>query len=146
MKNLYIASDHGGIDLKKELIEFAKQQGLSIENLGPDSRDSVDYPDYARKVGQKVLENEGSLGILICRSGIGMSISANKIKGIRAALVKSEKIAELSRLHNDANVICFGADFIEPGIAKKALLKFITTEFEGGRHGKRVDKIKNLEE
>ena len=146
MKNLYIASDHGGVDLKAQLVSFAKEQGFNITDLGPQSRDSVDYPDYAKKVGMEILNDENSFGILICRSGIGMSISANKIKGIRGALVKSEEIAGLSRMHNNANVICFGADFIDPEVAKKSVLKFATTEFEGGRHAKRVDKMKDLED
>lgn len=144
-KQLFIGSDHGGVELKAKLIDFAKQQGIKIQNLGPDSRDSVDYPDFAKIVGEKVLATENSLGILICRSGIGMSISANKVRGIRAALVSSEAMAEVSRRHNDANVICFGADFIEPEVAEKALMKFITTDFEGGRHARRVEKMKDLE-
>jgi ribose 5-phosphate isomerase B len=146
MKNLFIASDHGGVELKAQLVAFLTEQNFNITDLGPQSRDSVDYPDFAKKVGRAVLDNENSLGILICRSGIGMSISANKIKGIRGALVKSEEIAGLSRLHNNANVICFGADFIDPEIAKKSVMKFVNTDFEGGRHAKRVDKMKDLED
>ncbi len=146
MKQLFIGSDHGGVELKAQLISFAKEQGFKIQNLGTNSQDSVDYPDFAKSVAEKVLNNDDSFGILICRSGIGMSVSANKVKGIRAALVNYEIIGELSRLHNNANIICFGADFIELEVAKKALLKFINTEFEGGRHAKRVDKIENLED
>lgn len=146
MKNLYIASDHGGVDLKAELVTYATEQGLNITDLGPQNRDSVDYPDYAKKVGREVLKDKNSLGILICRSGIGVSISANKIQGIRAALVKSEEIAALSRQHNNANVICFAADFIDLEVAKKSLMKFIASEFEGGRHARRVEKMETLED
>ncbi len=146
MKKFYIGSDHGGIDLKNELINYALKKGIDIQNLGTNSRDSVDYPDLAKAVARKVLAEEDALGILICRSGIGMSISANKIKGIRAALVKSEELAVLSRQHNNANVICFGADFIDPDIAKKAIIKFVETDFEGGRHARRVNKMKDLED
>ncbi len=145
IKQLYIGSDHGGVDLKQELIDFAQAQGIAIRNLGTDSRDSVDYPDYAKRVAEKVAEDDKAFGVAICRSGIGVSISANKVKGIRAALVSSETLAGLSRKHNNANVLCFGADFIEPEIAKKALLKFVTTEFEGGRHARRVQKMTDLE-
>ncbi len=144
-KMLYIGSDHGGVDLKQELIDFATEQGIKIQNLGTDNRDSVDYPDYAKKVAEKVAGNDNAFGVAICRSGIGVSISANKVKGVRAALVSSEELARLSRQHNNANVLCFGADFIEPGVAKKALLKFVTTEFEGGRHARRVQKMTDLE-
>lgn len=146
MEKLFIGSDHGGVELKSQLISFAEINGFIIENLGPNNRDSVDYPDYAKRVAKQVLTHENSLGILICRSGIGMSIAANKVTGIRAALVNSEEIARLSRQHNNANVICFGADFINAEVAKKALLKFVTTEFEGGRHAKRVEKMKDLED
>ena len=144
-KKLFIGSDHGGVELKSQLIEFAQEQGFNIQNLGTDSRDSVDYPDYAAKVARAVVKNENSFGIAICRSGIGVSMSTNKIKGARAALVNSEIIAELSRKHNDANIICFGADFINTETAKKALVKFISTDFEGGRHEQRVDKMRELE-
>ncbi len=144
-KKLFIGSDHGGVDLKSQLIEFAQEEGFNIQNLGPNSRDSVDYPDYAAKVAREVVADCNSFGIVICRSGIGVSISANKIKGARAALVNSELIAELSRKHNDANIICFGADFIDVDLAKKALMRFVSTDFEGGRHAKRVEKMRELE-
>ncbi|MBN2281285.1 MAG: ribose 5-phosphate isomerase B [Candidatus Marinimicrobia bacterium] len=145
VKKLFIASDHGGVELKASLVEFAREQGIEIQDLGPFSRDSVDYPDYAAKVARAVVDNEGTMGIAICRSGIGISISANKIKGARAALVCSLAMAELSRRHNDANIICFGADFTDIEFAKQAVLKFISTEFEGGRHAVRVEKMRKLE-
>jgi len=144
-KKLFIGSDHGGVELKSQLIEFALEQDFNIQDLGPNSRDSVDYPDYAAKVGKEVVANDGSMGIAICRSGIGISISANKVKGVRAALVSCERVAELSRLHNDANIICFGADFIDAEEAKRSLMKFVSTDFEGGRHARRVDKLRDLE-
>lgn len=146
MKKIFIGADHGGFELKSQLIPFIEDQGYEVLDLGPFNTESVDYPDYASKVARKVSREINSIGVLICKSGIGVSISANKIKGIRAALVNNVLLAVLSRLHNNANVICFGSSFITVSEAQKSVLKFIKTDFEGGRHSKRVDKIKELEE
>ncbi len=146
MKNIFIGSDHGGVDLKSDLVKFLKKLNYNVQDLGTSNRDSVDYTDYAEKVAKLTANQESNFGILICRTGIGMSISANKIKNIRAALVNNTKIAKLSRLHNNANIICFGADFISYNDARESVKIFITTEFEGGRHEKRVNKIQKLEE
>jgi len=140
VEKVYIASDHGGVELKSKLVAGLEESAYQVEDMGPDSTDSVDYPDYARKVAQKVAQN-GAKGVLICRSGIGMSLAANKFDKIRAALAYNPRIATLSRQHNNANVICFGADFISEQDAKTALDNFLTTEFEGGRHQRRVSKI-----
>ncbi|MCK4297498.1 MAG: RpiB/LacA/LacB family sugar-phosphate isomerase, partial [Candidatus Marinimicrobia bacterium] len=106
---------------------------------------SVDYPDFAKKVAKEVADDDTDAGVLVCRTGIGMSISANKVAGARAALCYSQKVAELSRLHNDANILCLGADFIELEEAKRIFSKWVNTHFEGGRHKIRVGKIEELE-
>lgn len=136
---LSIGADHGGYLLREALL-----QGLpdyTFIDHGTHSPQSVDYPDYARLVGQDILEGKAKLGVLICTSGIGISIAANKIKGIRAALVYNEDGAYFARLHNDANVICFGQKYITPYLAIKFLKTFIITPFEGGRHLKRLAKL-----
>ena len=140
MKKIYIASDHAGFKLKSSiLLKFAKKK--KIIDLGPNSSISVDYPDYAKKLSKKIASDKGSLGILICGSGMGMAITANKIKNVRAALCYSNKNTKLSRLHNNANIITLGARLIKKDIAFKCIQAFLTTNFEGGRHIKRVKKI-----
>jgi ribose 5-phosphate isomerase B len=139
-KKLFIASDHAGFELKTELLEYAKQSGLEIEDCGCYSKDSVDYPDYAKLVAQKVLENSTE-GILICGSGIGMDIAANRHKGIRAALIYEPELAVLSRTHNDANILVLGARFTDKYKAKKILEAWLQSSFEAGRHKERVDKL-----
>ncbi len=137
-KKLYIASDHAGFALKSFLIKALAE--YNIIDLGCDSENSVDYPDFAKKLAKKI-KNKSDLGILICGSGIGISIAANRFKHIRAALCYNAKSAELSRLHNDANVICLGARLIANKTALAAVKIFFTTKFEGGRHVKRVAKL-----
>lgn len=139
-QKLLIASDHGGVKLKKELIKRLKSD-CEVKDLGTNDKSAVDYPDYAKKVAKQVASEPGSKGILICRSGVGMSMAANKVDNVRAALAYNPLIATLSRQHNNANVICFGADFISIEDAYKATDNFIKTDFEGGRHQRRVDKI-----
>lgn len=140
---LAIASDHAGFELK----EFLKKNLVSVEwiDLGPSSADRVDYPDYAEKVARKVADGELSLGVLICGSGIGMCIAANKISGVRAAVVESEASARLSRQHNDANVLCLGARLIAPEYAKDILNAWLNSNFEGGRHSDRISKLTKLD-
>ena len=140
-RHLFLASDHAGIALKAHVIEHLTESGLTVEDLGPVSSDSVDYPDYAHRLCQKVLGQPGSGGILICGSGIGMSIAANRHRGIRAALVYTEEAARLSRRHNDANVLCLGARLAEDAVNLAAAKTFLATAFEGGRHAGRVAKI-----
>jgi ribose 5-phosphate isomerase B len=140
-KKIYIAADHAGFVLKKFLIAELKKLGFTALDLGCDSeKKSVDYPDYAQKLCKKITKNS-DVGILICGSGIGISIAANRFKHIRAALCNSVKAAKLSRAHNDANVICFGARLTSEKITLASLKAFLNTEFEDGRHGKRVQKL-----
>ena len=138
---IYAGSDHAGLSLKNILIAHLEKKGYQVEDLGTYTAESCDYPDYAHKVAEKVLEDTASKGLLVCGSGIGISIAANRHPGIRAALVHCSLEAELSRKHNNANVIVMGGRIIGEELAKDALDKFLTTEFEGGRHEKRVNKI-----
>ena len=144
MKKLYIGCDHAELHMKNDLIGYLNDKGYEIEDVGPYTPESVDYPVYAKKVCDKVLADKGSLGILICGTGIGMSIAANKVKGIRAAAVSEVFSAIMTRKHNDANVLCMGARVIGIETAKIAD-GFLEAEYEGGRHQKRVDMITELE-
>ena len=140
MKKIFIASDHAGYNLKNSIIsKFKKIQ--KIVDLGPYNKDSVDYPDFAKKLSKKINTNKGSFGILVCGSGMGMSISANKTKNIRAALCYSVKNTKLSRLHNNANIITLGSRLITKKNALKFVSVFLNTKFDGGRHLRRVKKI-----
>ncbi len=136
-----IGSDHAGFSLKKELIFWLEINDLDIHDFGTYSEASVDYPDYAHAVSEAVESGEYEFGVLICGTGLGVSITANKHQGIRAALCWQGEIARLSRVHNDANIICFPGRFIESDEAIKMLEIFLKTEFEGGRHLRRVNKI-----
>ncbi len=140
MKKIFIASDHAGYNLKKFIVsKLVKTK--KVLDLGPNSKDSVDYPDYAKKLSKKVAFNKGSFGILVCGSGMGMAISANKTKNIRAALCYSINNTKLSRLHNNANIITLGARLINKNKAFNLIRVFLKTKFEGGRHLRRVKKI-----
>ena len=137
-----IASDHAGFHLKQFLMENLEMEGLVFDDLGCDSADdSVDYPDFANKLAKRIFEKKITFGILICGSGVGISIAANRFKHIRAALCADVKTAELSRLHNDANVICLGARITAPNIALESVKTFLATKFEKGRHENRVAKL-----
>lgn len=138
---LVIGNDHAGVDLKNMIKEHLRKQGHEVINIGTNTLDSVDYPDIAKELSKYILEGKAQYGILICGTGIGISISANKVEGIRAALAHNEFTAKLSRLHNNANVIALGARVIGDELAKACVDTFIGTEFEGGRHAKRVCKI-----
>ena len=140
MRKIYIASDHAGYLLKKKILEkFSNNQ--KIIDLGPNSTNSVDYPDFAKKLSRKVASDRGSFGVLVCGSGTGMAIAANKTKNIRAAMCFSAKNTRLSRLHNNANIITLGSRLINKNKAFKFINIFIKTKFEGGRHKRRVKKI-----
>ncbi len=136
-----LGSDHAGYKTKELVKSVLDEMSIPYEDFGTHTTDSCDYPDYAHAVGNAVAKNEDQLGILVCGSGIGVSIAANKVKGIRAALVFNEEMAKLSKQHNNANVLCLGERTTDaktiPGIVKA----WLATEFEGGRHAKRVDKI-----
>lgn len=142
-KNLTISigADHGGYLLRRSIIEALQRWDISCIDHGTDSPESVDYPDYGLAVGTDVAKGKADFGVLICTTGIGMCISANKVHGVRAAQARNEDSAEFSRKHNDANVICFGGKYDTPYLTEKMLKKFIETSFEGGRHQRRVDKI-----
>ena len=140
MKKIFIASDHAGFNLKKSII-LKLSKTKKILDLGPKTNDSVDYPDYAKKLSRKVAINKGSFGILVCGSGMGMAITANKFKNIRAALCYYTKNTKLSRLHNNANIITLGERLINKNKAFKLIEIFLKTKFEGGRHLRRVKKI-----
>ncbi|XXF80507.1 ribose 5-phosphate isomerase B [Myxococcaceae bacterium GXIMD 01537] len=140
-----IASDHAGLELRQEIVSALRERGVSCEDAGPASRESVDYPDFARKVSRAVAAGEYSLGVLVCGTGIGMSIVANKYRGVRAALCTTEFEARMARAHNDANVLCLGQRVVGAGVARAILEAFLATPFEGGRHEKRVQKIREAE-
>lgn len=137
-----IGSDHAGFSTKQKVIKYLKMSGHTPADFGPDSEDSVDYPDYAKKVALGVSKNKYKFGILICGSGIGMCMAANKVKNIRAANNYNKETAEMSRCHNDANVLCLGARMLTMSRIKTIIKTFLTTDFEGGRHQRRVKKIK----
>ena len=139
-----IAADHGGYKLKQKLIKFLDTKGFTIADMGTHSEERCDYPLYASKVAKAVKDGEFDRGILICKSGIGMSMSANKITGIRAALCWDIKGAKTSRQHNDANVLCLGADKTPFKLAKKIVETWLATDFEGGRHLRRVKQMNKI--
>ncbi len=141
-----IGSDHGGYLLKEELKKHLEEKGVEFKDFGTDSTASCDYPIYAEKVCRAIQSGECEKGILICGTGIGMSMCANKFKGIRAAHCSDHFSAEFTRKHNDANVLCMGARTIGPGVALQLADIFLTTEFEGGRHEKRVAMMMEFEE
>ncbi|MCB9831151.1 MAG: ribose 5-phosphate isomerase B [Planctomycetes bacterium] len=141
-----IATDHAAVEVRKKIVAFLEEQGHMVTDLGPETADSVDYPDYAAKVARRVAEQEADFGILLCGTGIGMSITANKIKTIRAALCHSVETARLAREHNDANVLCLGARLLDEGTILDCVKTFLATAFEGGgRHERRVAKINEIE-
>lgn len=136
-----LAADHAGFELKNLLREELKAQGYDILDLGTNSSDSVDYPDFGRQLGETVASGKAKIGVAVCGSGIGISIAANRIPGCRAALVHDITTARLSRQHNDANVLALGARLIGTDTARDCLKAFLETPFEGGRHQRRVDKL-----
>ena len=140
-----IASDHAGLELRRELIQALASLGAEVEDLGPATAESVDYPDYARQVARAVGEGRAERGVLVCGTGMGMAITANKYPGIRAALCTDEFVARMSRAHNDANVLCLGQRVVGAGLARSILEAFLHTPFEGGRHQRRLDKIREAE-
>ncbi|HYG79190.1 MAG TPA: ribose 5-phosphate isomerase B [Pyrinomonadaceae bacterium] len=141
-----LASDHAGYAEKERLKPLLTDLGLEVEDLGTVSEESVDYPDYAALVAERVARGEASQGVLVCGSGTGMAIAANKVSGVRAAVAWSEETARLARRHNDANVLALGARTTPPEEIPKIVRAWFTTAFDGGRHSARVEKIKQLEE
>ncbi len=137
----FIATDHAGVNIKPSVIKLLEDMGHEVIDLGPKDNTRVDYPDFAHKLSYEVLANAGTQGILICGTGIGMSLAANKHKGIRAALCHDAYTAIMARAHNDANVLCFGERVVGLGVVESILEGWCKTEFEGGRHAQRVAKI-----
>ncbi|MBO8130842.1 MAG: ribose 5-phosphate isomerase B [Candidatus Marinimicrobia bacterium] len=143
--NIAIGSDHGGYDLKCALKEYLESKGIAVLDVGVDKKLSADYPDYAKRVGLLINHKRADFGILICRTGLGMCIAGNKVKGILAAVCYDENFAVLARSHNNANVLCLGADYTDKKKAEKIVDTFLNTEFQGGRHFRRVRKVKKME-
>lgn len=140
-----IASDHGGFELKKALVDFLRQRDLEVVDLGPNGTESVDYPDYAVKVAEMVSAGAAAAGILMCGTGIGMSIVANKFKNVRAAVVTDDYTARMSKEHNNANVLCLGGRVQQPKLAIELVRIWLETPYEGGRHQRRLEKIAEIE-
>lgn len=145
MPTIAVASDHAGFTLKNELLAELAKLNYEALDFGPSTTTSVDYPDFAVKVTEAVTKGTAALGLLICGTGTGMSISANKVHGIRAALCRTEFEARMARAHNDANVLCLGQRVTGTGLAIEILKAFIGASFEGGRHATRVEKVKQIE-
>ncbi len=140
-----LGSDHAGFELKEKIKQKLQSEGVVIDDRGTNSSEPCDYPDYARAVAEEVTAHQADFGILVCGTGIGMSVAANKVRGIRAARLVTESDAELARGHNDANVLTLGARIIPDDEAFKIIEKWLATPFAGGRHGRRVDKIMAIE-
>lgn len=138
---LLVASDHAGFELKEKLKRTLDRLNVPYEDLGPATADSVDYPDFARRVAERISRGEAERGLLVCGSGQGMAMAANRYRGVRAALAPDEETARLSREHNDANVLALGGRLVDHGRAEKVLQAFLETPFAGGRHAGRVAKI-----
>ena len=145
MEKIAIASDHGGFDLKENIIAFLQKKGLEIDNLGAHSADSVDYPDYGIKLAQAITDKKFVRGILICGTGVGMSIVVNRFPGIRGTLCSDVYTAKMCREHNDSNILIMGGRVIEVSLAIEILETWLSSEFEGGRHQRRLDKINEID-
>jgi len=144
-EKIVAGSDHAGLQLRAEAVRIAREKGFDVEDLGPFGGDSVDYPDFARRVGEAVASGRARLGILVCGTGIGMGMAANKVRGVRAAVCRSEYEARMARAHNDANVLCMGERVTGLGAGGAIVAEFLAQPFEGGRHERRVRKISDLE-
>ncbi|GGD00627.1 ribose 5-phosphate isomerase B [Pontibacillus salipaludis] len=140
-----VASDHGGVNIRKEVTSLLEEMNIEFEDIGCDCEGSVDYPDYGIPAAERVANGEFDRAILICGTGIGMSISANKVKGVRCALVHDLFTAKVTREHNDSNVLAMGERVIGPGLAREIAKTWLSAEFEGGRHANRVSKITEYE-
>ena len=140
---IVIACDHAGVELKEILAADLRAAGFAVFDLGTNGPDSVDYPDFGNKLAEAIQRGDAKRGVLICGTGIGISIAANKVRGIRAALVQSADAAGQSRRHNDANVLCFGAKYVDLPTALACVEAFLAAEFEAGRHTRRVDKLES---
>ncbi len=146
MDLISIASDHGGFSLKVDIVSFLNELGYEVKDMGPKNQNPVDYPDYGIRIAQVVTQNTGSRGILICGTGIGMSIVVNRFPGIRGTLCSDLYTAKLCRKHNDSNILIMGGRVVGHGLAREIVRVWLSTPFEGGRHQKRLDKINQLDE
>ncbi len=146
MARWFVGSDHAGLTLKRQLVAVLTKWGDEVEDLGTNDEGSVDYPAYGAEVGKRVASTPQTKGLVVCGSGIGISIAANKIPGVRCALIQDPYSAQMARAHNDCNVIAMGGRVIGPGVAEAALRAFRDTAFEGGRHQRRVDQLGELDE
>lgn len=140
-----IGSDHAGLGMKEDLKALLIEMGYQVDDKGTYTKDSCDYPEFGAAVAHAVADGKAAAGVLVCSTGIGISISANKVDGIRAALVHTEFEAEMTRRHNNANIVCFGANVLGPSVARECVKRFMATDFEGGRHERRVNKISAIE-
>lgn len=140
-----IGNDHAAVELKKHITEYVEKMGHTVINFGTGTNDSCDYPIYGEKVGRAVASGECDKGILICGTGVGISLAANKVKGVRCVVCTDAYSARLSRQHNDTNILAFGARVVGPATAEMLVYEFLNTEFEGGRHQRRVDMIMDIE-
>ena len=145
MKKIAIASDHGGFDLKESVITCLKEKGLEVDDFGPTNPDSVDYPDYGIKLAQAIVEQKVERGIVICGTGVGMSIVVNRFPGIRGTLCSDVYTAKMCREHNDSNILIMGGRVIEKDLALEIVGIWLKTQFEGGRHQRRLDKINEID-
>ena len=143
---IVIGNDHAAVTMKQDISAYLEEKGYEIINVGTDTSESVDYPVYGEKVARMVASGEADLGIAICGTGLGISLAANKVKGIRACVCSEPYTARMSRMHNNCNVLCFGARVVGLDLAKMIVDTWLSTEFEGGRHQRRVDMIMALEE
>jgi ribose 5-phosphate isomerase B len=145
MSKILIASDHAGFDLKEKLKKFLEKKGIAAKDLGTYSRERCDYPLYAYELAKAISLKKAKRGILICKSGVGTSIVANRVPGVRASLCHNLKIAKLTRQHNDSNVLVLGSGFVKPDLAKKMVIAWLNTKFLGGRHLRRVKLINRID-
>jgi ribose 5-phosphate isomerase B len=146
VKKIALGADHAGFEEKEKVKRTLEELGIEYEDMGTMTPESVDYPDYAQKVAETVASGKYEQGLLVCGSGTGMAIAANKVKGVRAAVAWSPEIAALARQHNDANILSLPARFLSEADSAAVVKAFFESDFEGGRHGRRVDKIKDLED
>ena len=144
-QRIAIGADHAGFAVKQAIKKHLEQAGYNVEDVGTFSEESVDYPDFARAVAERVAAGKEPLGVLVCGTGIGVAIAANKVPGIRAAVAHDKLTARLAREHNDANVLTLGARVVEPGLAVEIVNEFLSAQFAGGRHQKRIDKIAEMD-
>ena len=144
MLKIAVASDHGGFSLKEKVKEHLVQRGFEVDDLGTHSEESVDYPVYGKACGEAVASGKADLGVVVCGTGIGISIAANKVKGIRCGLCTSVEMAHLTKQHNNANILALGGRTTEPELALKIVDEWLDTEFEGGRHQRRVDMLDQM--